>query len=110
VKFVLEGALGLYSIFGIGIVLGILEISSYLAIRAGARNISSMHTGRQVGPDIRYKIPSLAVIALESVEFNLVKIYASAFTLMNIKGAAIPGFRETRSRYSNNGCCPDQIS
>jgi hypothetical protein len=69
VKFGLEAALGLYSIFGIEIVLG---ISSYLTIRLGARNISSMHTGRQVGPDIRYEIPSLAVIALESVEFNLV--------------------------------------
>ena len=71
-KFVLEGALGLYSIFGKEIVLGILGISSDLAIRAGARNISSMHTGRQVSPDIRYKIPSLTVIVLESVEFNLV--------------------------------------
>ena len=68
-KFGLEAALGLYSIFGTEIVLG---ISSYLTIRLGARNISSMHTGRQVDPDIRYEIPSLAVIALESVEFNLV--------------------------------------
>jgi hypothetical protein len=68
VKFVLEGALGLYSIFGKEIVLG---ISSNLAIRPGARNISSMHTGRQVGPDIRYKIPSLAVIEFEFVKLNL---------------------------------------
>ena len=30
--------------------------------------------------------------------------------LRTLKGAAIPGFRETRSINSNNGCCPDQIS
>jgi len=72
VKCGLEGALGLYSIFGKEIVLGILGISSNLTIRAGARNISSMHTGRQACPDVRYKIPLLAVIVLESVEFDLV--------------------------------------
>jgi hypothetical protein len=69
VKFALEGVFGLYSIFGEEALLG---ISSNLAIRPGARNISSMHTGRQVSPDIRYKIPSLAVIAFKSVEFDLV--------------------------------------
>jgi hypothetical protein len=69
VKYGLEAALGLYSIFGTEIVLG---ISSYLAIRAGARNISSMHTGRQVSPDIRYEIPPLAVVVLIFVELNLV--------------------------------------
>ena len=70
-EFGLEGAPGLYSIFVKEIVLGILGISSNLAIRAGARNVSCMHTGRQVVHDIRYNIPSLAVIALESVELNL---------------------------------------
>jgi hypothetical protein len=67
-RFALEGALGLYSIFGKKIVLG---ISSDLVIRPGVGNISSMHTCRQVGPDIRYKIPLLAVIVLEFVENNL---------------------------------------
>jgi hypothetical protein len=72
VKFGLEAALGLYSIFGTEVVLGILGISSNLAIRAGARNISNMHTGRQVGPDIRYEIPSLAVVIIIFVKLNLV--------------------------------------
>jgi hypothetical protein len=88
VKIGLEAALSLYSIFGTGIALG---ISSYLTIRLSARNISNMHTGRQVGLVIRYEIPSLAVIALESIEFNLVWIYASAFTSMNIKGSSNTG-------------------
>ena len=70
-KFVLEGALGLYSIFGKEIVLGILGISSDLAIRAGARNISSMHTGRQVRPDIRCKFPSEKLSAMGSVGFRV---------------------------------------
>jgi hypothetical protein len=75
VKFGLEEALGLYSIFGREIVLGILRISPTLAVRLGVRNISSMHTSTQVGPDLntlRYEIPSLAVIVLESVELNLI--------------------------------------
>jgi hypothetical protein len=69
VKYGLEAALGLYSIFGTEIVLG---ISSYLTIRLGARNILSMHTGRQVGPDIRYEIPSLAVVITIFVKLDLV--------------------------------------
>jgi len=68
VNFVLEEVIGLYSIFGTEIV---FEMSSDLAIRSDARNISRIHTDRQVGLDIWYKIPSLTVIALESVEFNL---------------------------------------
>jgi hypothetical protein len=88
VKFVLEGGLGLYSIFGKEIVSG---ISSNLAIRPGARNILSRHTGRQVGPDIRYEIPMLVVIAFEFIEFNLTQIYASAFDSTNIKGSSNTG-------------------
>jgi hypothetical protein len=71
VKFTLEEVLGLYSIFGEEILLG---ISSNLAVRLGARNILSTHTCPKVGPDLDtlgYEIPSLVVIALESVEFNL---------------------------------------
>jgi hypothetical protein len=68
VNFRLEEAIGLYSIFGTEIV---LEMSSDLAIKPDAKNISRIHTGRQVGLDIWYKIPSLTVIALESVELNL---------------------------------------
>jgi hypothetical protein len=81
----LEEVIGLYSTFGKEIVSG---ISSNLAIRPDARNISSMHTGRQVGPDIRYKIPSLAVIAFDFVELNLTQIYALAFNSTNIKGSS----------------------
>jgi hypothetical protein len=88
VKYGLEGVLGLYSTFGEEM---LLWISSNLAIRPGARNISSMHTGRQVGPDIWYKIPPLAVIAFEFVELNLTKIYASAFDSANIKGSSNTG-------------------
>jgi hypothetical protein len=84
----LEEVIGLYSIFGEEIVLG---ISSNLAIRPDARNISSIHTGRQVGPDIQYKIPSLTVIGFEFVELNLTKIYASAFSLTDIKGGSNTG-------------------
>ena len=80
----LEEVIGLYSIFGKEIALG---ISSDLVIRPDARNISSIHTSRQVGPDIRYKTPSLAVIAFGFVELNLTQIYASAFDSMNIKGS-----------------------
>jgi hypothetical protein len=72
VKFALEGVIGLYSVFGEEILLG---ISSSLAVRHGARNILSMHTSTQVGPDLDtlgYELPSLAVTALESVEINLV--------------------------------------
>jgi hypothetical protein len=71
VKFVLEGTLGLYSIFGEVIVLGILGISPNLAIRADARNISSMHTSRQVSPDIWYKLPSEKLSAMGSVGFRV---------------------------------------
>ena len=46
-----------------------------------------MHTGRQVGPDIRYKIPSLAVIAFEFVKLNLTQICDSTFDSTNIKGS-----------------------
>jgi hypothetical protein len=88
VKFALEGVIGLYSIFGEDILLG---ISSSLAVRLGARNISSMHTGRQVGSDIRYKIPHLAVIGFEFVQLNLTKIYASAFDSTNTKGSSNTG-------------------
>jgi hypothetical protein len=84
----LEEVIGLYSIFGKEIVLG---ISSNLAIRPDARNISSIHTGRQVGSDIRYKIPSLAIIGFYFVEVNLTKIYASAFDSTNIKGSSNTG-------------------
>jgi hypothetical protein len=80
-----EEVIGLYSIFGEEIVLG---VSSNLSIRPDARNMSSMHTGRQVGPNIRYKIPSLTVIGFEFVELNLTKIYASAFNSTNIKGSS----------------------
>ena len=45
-------------------------ISSNLVIRPDARNISSMHTGRQVGPDIRYKVPSEKLSAMGSVGFR----------------------------------------
>jgi hypothetical protein len=83
VKFALEEVLSLYSIFGEEV---LLEISSNLTVRLGARNISSMHTARQVGPDIWYKIPSLAVIAFRFVELNLTQIYVSAFNPANIKG------------------------
>jgi len=69
VKFVLEGALGLYSIFGGEVLLG---ISPDLSIRFGARNALSMHTCRQIGPEIRYEIPSLAVVVLIFVEPDLV--------------------------------------
>jgi hypothetical protein len=81
----LEEANGLYSIFDKEIVLG---ISSNLAIRPDARNISSMHTSRQVGPDIRYKIPSLEVITFDFFELNLTQIYTSAFNSTNIKGSS----------------------
>ena len=65
-KFALEEVLGLYSIFGL------LGISSNLAVRLGARNISSMHTSTQVGLDtLGYEIPQLAVVAFEFVEFDL---------------------------------------
>ena len=67
-KFALEGALGLYSIFGKESLLG---ISPDLSVRLGAKDISSMHTERQVGPDIRYEIPSLTVVVLIFVELNL---------------------------------------
>jgi hypothetical protein len=50
-----------------------------------------MHTGRQVGPDIWYKIPSLTVIAFGFVELNLTQIYASEFDSMNIKGSSNTG-------------------
>ena len=93
-KFGLEGAIGLYPIFGKEIVLGILRISSNLAVRFCARNISRMHTSTQVGPDpdtLGYEIPSLAVIAFEFVELNLMKIYASAFNSTNIKGSSNTG-------------------
>jgi hypothetical protein len=49
VKFALEGVIGLYSFFCEEILIG---ISSNLAVRLGARNISNMHTERQVGPDL----------------------------------------------------------
>jgi len=68
VKFALEEVLGLYSIFGKGI------LSSNLAVRLGARNISSMHTSTQVGLDLDtlgYEIPSLAVMVFGFVELNL---------------------------------------
>jgi len=65
----LEEVIDLYSIFDKEIVLG---ISSNLAVRPNVRDMSNIDTGRQVGPDIGYKIPSLAVIAFETVEFNLV--------------------------------------
>jgi hypothetical protein len=81
----LEEVIGLYSFFGKEIVLG---RSSNVVIRPDARNISNMHTGRQVGPDIRYKIPSLAVIGFEFVELNLTKMYASEFNSTNIKGSS----------------------
>jgi hypothetical protein len=81
----LEEVIGLYSIFGKEIALG---ISSNLTIRPDARNMSSIHTGRRVG---RYKIPSLAVIGFEFVELNLLKIYASAFDSTNIKGSSNTG-------------------
>jgi hypothetical protein len=84
VNFILEEVIGLYSFFGKEIV---LERSSNVIIRPDARNISNMHTGRQVGPDIRYKIPSLTVIGFEFVELNLTKIYASAFDSTNIEGS-----------------------
>ena len=70
-KFALEEVLGLYSIFGNEF---LLEISSSLNMRLGARNISSMHTSTQVRPDLDtlgYEIPSLAIIVLGSVELNL---------------------------------------
>ena len=67
----LEGALGLYSISGKETVLGILGILSNLVIRAGARNISSMHTDRQVGPDIRYKLRSEKLSATGSIGFSV---------------------------------------
>ena len=84
----LEEVIGLYSIFGKGIVLG---ISSNLAIRLGTRNMSNTHTGIQGGPDIRYKVPSLAVVALDFVELNLAQIYVSAFDSTNIKGSSNTG-------------------
>jgi hypothetical protein len=84
----LEEVIGLYSMFGEEIVLG---ISSNSAIRPDTRNISRIHTDRQVGPDIRYKIPSLAVIGFEFVELNLTKIYALAFDSTNIKGSSNTG-------------------
>jgi hypothetical protein len=68
VKFALEGALGLYPILGKEFLLG---ISPYMSVRIDARDISSMHTERQVGPDIRYEIPSLTVVVLIFVELNL---------------------------------------
>ena len=62
-----------------------------MAIRPDARNISSIHTDRQVGPDIWYKIPSLTVIAFGFVELNLMQIYASAFESTNIKMSSNTG-------------------
>jgi hypothetical protein len=53
-----------------------------------------MHTSTQVGPDLDtlgYEIPSLTVIALESVEFNLMYIYASAFNSTSTKGSSNTG-------------------
>jgi len=69
----------------------VLGISSDLAIRPGARHISSIHTSKQVSPNLRYKIPSQAVIAFEFVELNLTQIYASAFDSTNIKGSGNTG-------------------
>jgi hypothetical protein len=68
VEFALEGALGLYSIFGKEFFLG---ISPDLSVILGAKNISSMHTEPQVGPVIRYDLPSLTVVVLIFVELNL---------------------------------------
>jgi hypothetical protein len=65
---VLEEVLGLYSNFGEEI---LPKKSSRLTVRLGVGNILSMHTCRQVGPDIRYEIPSLTVIVLIFVELNL---------------------------------------
>jgi hypothetical protein len=85
VKIALEGAIGLYWTFGKKV---LLRISPDSAVRFGARNILSMHTGGQVGPGIEYEIPSLAVIAFDFVELNLTQIYASAFNSTNIKGSS----------------------
>jgi hypothetical protein len=68
----LEEVIGLYSIFGKEIFLGIP--SNLVIIRPEAKNISSIRTGRQVGPDLDtlgYEIPSLAVIVLESIKLDL---------------------------------------
>jgi hypothetical protein len=85
VKFALEEVIGLYSIFGKEILWG---VSPDLSVRYRARNISNMHTCRQVGPDILYEIPSLTVIVLIFLELNLMRIYASAFTSTNINGSS----------------------
>jgi hypothetical protein len=55
------------------------------------RETSSTHTGIQGGPDIRYKVPSLAVVAFDFVELNLAQIYVSAFDSTNIKGSSNTG-------------------
>ena len=87
-KFSLEGAIGLYWTFGKEV---LLRISPDSAVRFGVRNILSMHTGGQVGPNIRYKIPPLAVIAFEFVELNLKQINVNTFDSTNIKGSSNTG-------------------
>ena len=64
----LEEVIGLYSIFGKEIVWG---ISSNLTIRPDARNISNIHTNRQINPDIRLKFPSEKRSAMGSVGFRV---------------------------------------
>jgi hypothetical protein len=70
VKFALEGALGLYWTFGKEVLLRISP--DYSVVKFGVKNILIMHTGRQVGPNIGYEIPSLAIVVFIFVKLNLI--------------------------------------